>query len=348
MPPKQTFIREVPDRAFACKSARRRIKKKNLRNLAQLLLVTSELSAAAVAELADQERQRVRAARADILDPAPAAPFTDCDRAGEGDSSPVCTQPDVASDKVASAPAAESIWTPLELARETLQESREQSAVVRRLLSRSAEQAPRRLPPPPDSSLPSAARPHPAPGSRTEDLLAREHAKTRSTVSESAASHPAQEQRSALPSPAGGAVAVAPRDLAGLLLPDGTSVAQALAARDARIAQLRFEISERERCQRAASFDRAASFVWDPSNQLAAPPPGHAPPLPGRAPTSPPGAPSPAPPRALLPLRLPQDKRRVRRPRSPGPRAGPAQPAHAERHAALPGAVLPSPPLPGV
>ena len=37
----------------------------------------------------------------------------------------------------------------------------------------------------------------------------------------------------------------------------------------------------------------------------------------------------------------------VRRPRSSGPRAGPAQPAHAELLAELPGAALSSPPLPG-
>jgi hypothetical protein len=52
MPPKQTNIREVPDRAFACHTARRRFKKQNHRNLAQLLLVTSELCAAEVDKLA--------------------------------------------------------------------------------------------------------------------------------------------------------------------------------------------------------------------------------------------------------------------------------------------------------
>jgi hypothetical protein len=243
----------------------------------------------------------------------------------------------------ASAPAADSHWTPLELARETLQESREQSAVVRRLLSRSAEQASRRLPPPPDRALISAAGPHPAPGSRTEVPLACEYSKFRSTAAEPEEAHPAQDPRPVLPPPTSGVAAVAPRDLAGLLLPDGTSVAQALAARDARIAQLRFEISDRERRHRVASIDRAAAFVWDPANQLAALPLSPAPPPPGRAPISPRGASSPALPRALLPLRLPQVPSRARRPRPSGPRADPAQPAHAE----LPGAALSSPPLPG-
>ena len=301
MPPRQTSIREVPDRAFACRSARRRIKKKNLRNLVELLLVTSELGAAAVAELADQELQRVRAARADIPDLGTADHFTDGARAGEIEISPICTQPDIASDGAAPAPAAEFPGTSLELARETLQESREQSAVVRRLLSRAAEQTSRLLPPPPDPALiPAAA-----------------------------------------PSPAGGAVVAAPRDLAGLLLPDGTSVAQALAARDARIAQLRFEISDRDRRQRIASIDRAAAFVRDPANQLAASPLRLAPPPPGREPTQLRGASSSALPGARCPLLLPQVPRRARAHPPSGPRADSAQCVPAE-----PPCAAPAPPPP--
>ena len=294
MPPQQHSIREVPDRAFACRTARRRFKKQNHRNLVQLLLVTSELSAAAVAELADQELQRVRAARAGNLDPAPAAPFTDPDRAGEGDPSPVCTQPVVAGDRLAPTPAAEPPQPPWDLAREILQESREQSAAVRRLLARSSELAPRRLPPPSDPALVSVAGPSPAPGSRSVESPACEPAETRSTLAEFEQSHPAPGPRPRCSSPTGSTAAVAPRDLAGLLLPDGTSVAQALAARDARIAQLSFEISDRDRRQRFASIGRAAAFVRDPSNQLADPSPGHALPSPGRAPASPRGASSPA------------------------------------------------------
>jgi hypothetical protein len=347
MPPKQQYIREVPDSTFACRSTRRRFKKQNHRNLVQLLLVTSELSAASVDELAEQERQRVRAARADRLDPAPAAPFADCDRAGEVASSPVGTQPVVAIAKVDSAPAADPPRPPLELARETLQESREQSAAVRRLLSRSSEQAPRR-PPPPSAPIPvPVAGPQPASGSRTAALLAREYAKIRSTVAEYEAAHLEQGPHPLPSPPTGGVAAIAPRDLAGLLLPDGTPVAQALAARDARIAQLHFEITDRDRRQRFASFDRAAAFVRNPSNQLAAPPLSHAPLPSGRdpsLPTIPPrGASPPVLPRALLPLRLPRDPRLVRRPYFSGPRADPAQPAHSE----LPGAALASPPSPG-
>jgi hypothetical protein len=343
MPPTQQSIREVPDRAFVCRTARRRFKRQNHRNLVQLLLVTSELSAAAVAELADQELQRVRAARADNLAPAPDAPFTDLDRAGDGDPSPVCTQPAVAGDKTAPTPAAEPSRPPLELARKILQESREQSAAVRRLLSRSSEQAPRRPPTPSDPALVSVAGSSPAPGSRPEESLARVSTKLRSTVAELGDSHLAPGPRPRPPSPTGGVAAAAPRDLAGLLLPDGTSVAQALAARDARIAQLSFEISDRDRRQRFASIGRAAAFVRDPSNQLADPSPGQALPSLGRAPASPRGASSPALPRVLLPLQLPQVPRRARRPRPSGPRADPAQPAHAEP----PSAALSSPLPPG-
>jgi hypothetical protein len=347
MPPKQTIIREVPDRAFACKSARRRIKKKNLRNLVQLLLVTSELSAAAVTELADQELQRVRAARADTLDPAPAATFIGGDRAGEDVPSPVGTQPVVDTARADSAPPTDSSRPPLELARETLQESREQSAVVRRLLSRSAEQAPRRLSPPPAPVPVTVAGPQPAPGSRTEARLVREYARIRSTVAAFEAAHLERRSPPRPSPPTGGVTAIAPRDLAGLLLPDGTSVAHALAARDARIAQLHFELTDRERRHRFASIDRAAAFVHNPSNQLAAPPPSH-PLLPsGREPvlpsSTPRGASSPAPPRVLLPLRLPRVPRLARRPPSSGARADPATPALVER----PGVAPTSSPLPG-
>jgi ABC-type lipoprotein export system ATPase subunit len=80
MPPKQFDIREVSDLSFACYTARRRFKKQNSRNLAQLLLVTSELGAAAVAELADKERQRISAARAAQQDRAIAPACADPER----------------------------------------------------------------------------------------------------------------------------------------------------------------------------------------------------------------------------------------------------------------------------
>ena len=336
MPPKQTFIREVPDRAFACKSARRRIQKKNLRNLAQLLLVTSELSAAAVAELADKEIQRVRAARADAPDPSPAAAFTDGDRAGDDVSSPVGTQPAAAIARVDSAPSTDSSRPPLELARETLRESREISVAVRQLLSRNAEQAPRRLPSPPAPVPVPVAGPQPA---QLEEV--------RSTAANFGA---ATLERSPPPRPSppsGGVTAIVPRDLAGLLLPDGTSVARALAARDARIAQLRFEITDRERRHRFASIDRAAAFVRNPSNQLAAPPLGQPPLSSSRAPALPPtppcGAPSPALPRARLPLRLPRVPRKAR---GPHPTCAPADSAPPAPVARL-GVAIASSPLPG-
>jgi hypothetical protein len=347
MPPKQTIIREVPDRAFACKSARRRIKKKNLRNLVQLLLVTSELSAAAVTELADQELQRVRAARADALDSAPAVTFTDGGLAGEDVPSPIGTQPVVAIARVDSAPSTDPSRPILDLARETLRESREQSAAVRRLLSRSAELAPRRLPPPPAPVPVPVAGPQPASGSRTEARLVREYAKIRSAVAALEAAHLEHSSSPRPPPPTGGVTAVAPRDLAGLLLPDGTSVAHALAARDSRIAQLHFQITDRERRHRFASIDRAAAFVHNPANQLAAQPPSQ-PPLPsGREPVLPSvpqcGVSSPALPRALLPLRLPRVPRLDRRPHSSGARADPVPPAPVDR----PGVAPVPPPLPG-
>jgi hypothetical protein len=284
MPPKQLDIRPVPDHSFACKSTRRRFKKQNHRNLAQLLLVTSELGADVVAQLADQERQRVSAARAACPDRAIVPACADCDQLRTGEPSPVCTQPVVASAENASASASASPQSPLELARKTLQESRKQSAVVRRLLSRSPELAPRRQPTPPDPSFDLSAGPPLAPGPRTAALLVREYAKIRRAVAALAATHPEPFPRPRPPSPPGGSAARASSDLADLFLPDGTSVAQALAAKDAHIAQLRFEIADRNGRQLANSISRAAAFVRNPSNQLAVPPPSQAPSQPGGRP----------------------------------------------------------------
>ncbi len=270
---KQLDIRPVPDHSFACKSAWRRFKKQNIRNSAQLLLVSSELGAAAVAELADKERQRVLAARAANQDGAIAPACTDCDCAREPGPSPVCTQPVAASLEGISAPASVSPRASLDLARDTLQESREQSVAVRRVLSRSPERAASRHPASPDSNLILSAGPQPAPGPRTEDLLEREYAKIRHAVAELEARRPERIQRSRLPSSSGGSAARAPPDLAALFLPDGTSVAHALAGRDAHIAQLRFHIADRNGRQLADSISRAAAFVRNPSNRLAAPPP---------------------------------------------------------------------------
>jgi hypothetical protein len=212
---------------------------------------------------------------------------------------------------------------------------------------RSAEQAPRRPPPPPAPVPVPVAGPQPAPGSRTEARFVREYARIRSTVAAFEAAHLERRSPPRPPPPTGGVTAIAPRDLAGLLLPDGTSVAHALAARDARIAQLHFELTDRERRHRFASIDRAAAFVHNPSNQLAAPPPSP-PPLPsGQEPVlpsiTPCGASSPALPRVLLPLRLPRVPRLARRPPSSGARADPATPALVAR----PGVAPASPPLPG-
>jgi hypothetical protein len=64
-----------------------------------------------------------------------------------------------------------------------------------------------------------------------------------------------------------------PADPAQPLLPTGTTVARALAAKDARIAQLLFELEDRDARQLGSSLGRAAAFLRDPSNLLAAPPP---------------------------------------------------------------------------
>jgi hypothetical protein len=342
MPPKQLDIRPIPDRSFACKTARRRFKKQNIRNLAQLLLAPSDLCASAIAELAAQARQQVVASRTGQPDRASAPACADPAGAREPDSSPVCTQPAVASAGDASFPAPSSLRAHLDLAREALQESRELSAAVHRVLSRIPERVPRRLSPPPVPVPAPVAGPPAAPSLRSEDQPALEYAKIRRPAAEFEAAHLDQVPRPRAPAPPGGVAVPAPQDIAELLLPDGTSVGRALAARDASIAHLRFQLSEREKRHRIDSIGRATAFVRDSSNQFAVPPARPPLPQPGRAPAPPCGAPPPALTRPRPPLQLPKVPRRVRGPRSSGPPANSEQPACA----GPPDAVLAAPPRP--
>jgi hypothetical protein len=92
------------------------------------------------------------------------------------------------------------------------------------------------------------------------------------------------------------------------LLADGTPVARALAEKDARIAQLRFEIEDRSARRLAARLSLASAFFHDPANQLAAQPPAApavalSPPR-TKVPSSLPGEASPSPP-PPPPARLP-------------------------------------------
>ncbi len=94
MLPVDLRILEVPDISVASHFHRDRIKRKNKRARAQLLLVSSELNAAAVAELADQDRRRVVAARAASDDRAAVLALADHERLLAGCPVPAATADD--------------------------------------------------------------------------------------------------------------------------------------------------------------------------------------------------------------------------------------------------------------
>jgi hypothetical protein len=146
--------------------------------------------------------------------------------------------------------------------------------------------APRRKPTAPEPHSPQLAVPQPvpapsdddptpAPGTSTArpDLLELELAELRRVVASLEAGRAAQSLRPRSPEPLARPAACTPADPAEQFLADGTSVAQAMATRDARIAQLLFELADRNARQLDDRLSRASAFVHNPSNQLAAPTP---------------------------------------------------------------------------
>jgi hypothetical protein len=297
MPPAKSLNSEERPVHDLSRNSRRHAHKKAKREREQLLLVSSELDAVAVAELAAQERQRVIADRDARRDQASALACADRVRIREGCPSSLCTPPAV--------DAAEDVS---DLAVRTLRESQEQSALERRVLSRlaaSLERAARcqSLPLAPLPALPVALLPAPAhraivadsgpgpspPSSAPHATLELSAGAEPERVVAPADAEPEREpERVVAPAEAAGAdpgrrscssaspacpPARPPAVPADLLLPDGSSVAQALAAKDARIAQLLFELEDRGARQLEDSLGRAAAFLRDPSNLLAAPPP---------------------------------------------------------------------------
>jgi hypothetical protein len=144
----------------------------------------------------------------------------------------VGTQPVAVGAADASAPASESLRVSLALERRTLQDSREQSAAVRRLLSRGPERAPRCQSPSRDPPFDPSAGPQLAPGPRTSALLENEYARISRAVDKLEAERGEQSPRPRPPEPADRLAVRASTDPAELFLPDGTSVAHALAVRD--------------------------------------------------------------------------------------------------------------------
>ncbi len=125
MPPADLRLLELPDKSAASRYQRNRIKKKNRRTQAQLLLVSSVLEADAVAELADRERSRIAAARVASDDRAAVLALADRERLRAG--CPV---------SAALLPHSADAGAVSDLARRTLRESRDQTALERQVVAR--------------------------------------------------------------------------------------------------------------------------------------------------------------------------------------------------------------------
>jgi hypothetical protein len=278
MPPAKSTQSEDPPVHALSRNKRRRVHKKAKREREQLLLVL----AAAVAELAEQERHRVIADRDARRDRAAALACADRERIREGGPSSLCTPPAV--DDAVDVAA---------LAVRTLREAREQSAMEQRVLSRLAanlERAQRRQSPAPaPSSAPPVALqlPAPVPGvtlavpgpgpsspsSAPHTTLENKNAELDRVVVSFEAACAEQGRRPCSSGSPARPTARSPADPARPLRPSGSTVARALAEKDARIAQLLFELKDRDARQLGNSLGRAAAFLRDPSNLLAAPPP---------------------------------------------------------------------------
>ena len=264
MPPVDLRIREFP--VGSSRSNRRRIHKKNQQTRAQLLLISSVPDPAAAAELAVRERQRDASARvhANLL----AHVDRERARAGRPASNNLSTGAAVGPDVLA-------------LAQQTLHFNREQAARDRDVVSRIAESRGRhpRTQPQPEFTEPTVVRvagsPPPATSANSPTAAApnaqleREAANLRSVVASLEAERAehllrlqllgelARRAPPTVPTTAGQAA--------------DSSSAEALAAKDAEIAALRFRLREQGSCPLEPSLSLAAAS--NPGNQLDARPP---------------------------------------------------------------------------
>ena len=274
MPPVEPRTIEVPDISVASRHRRNRIKKRNKLARAQLLLASSELDAAAIAELADLERCRVAAARS--ASAARTAELALADHVRNRAGCPVFAAPHQASVDAADVS---------DLARRALRESRDQYSLERQVVARleAGPSRPRQRRPSPPAVLasispfpspvldlpacdPAAA---PEPRSDLDNRLELEVVELRRVVASLEAEREEKRLRlhllesSARPAPR------AEELLADRVLPGGLTVAQALAEKDARIEQLRFALADRSGRRLDDRLGRAAAFVHDPENLFA-------------------------------------------------------------------------------
>jgi hypothetical protein len=315
MPPADLRILEVPELGSVSHFHRNRVKRKNKRTRAALLLVSSVLDTAAVSELVDQERRRVVAARAAPVDRAAELAPADNGRLRAGSFVPA----------VSPLSPADAADVP-ERARRDLRDWRSQSLPKRRAVAR-PEACPRRHlhrrspspePPAAEPPVPQPATGPPAgvPASAPElcpalnDGLALEVLELRRTVAALEADREEKRLRLCLLE---SAAHLAPRVVespVAPLLPGGVTVAQALAEKDACITQLRFEIADRSGRRLADRLRLASEFVHNSANHFAPPPSAGTTAVRAlsefRGPSPPPGgrSPSPSPPVPARPALL--------------------------------------------
>jgi hypothetical protein len=277
MPLADLRILDLPDKSSASRHHRNRIKRKNRRTRAQLLLVSSELEAAAVAELADRERSRFAAARLASDDRAAVLSLADRERIRAGCPVSAAPLPDSVDAKAVS-----------DLAKRTLRESRDQTALERHVVARFDTGpwcAPSRRPSSPESpgrsstvhrpaqeppaGAPAAA---PAPCPADHERLELENLALRRAIVLLEAEREEKRLRLLLLESSARLAQRAEATSVDLPLPSGPSAAHALAEKDARIAQLQFQLAERSDRQLQGSLGRVAAFVHNPSNCFALPP----------------------------------------------------------------------------
>ena len=274
MPPADLRLLELPDKSAATRYQRNRIKRKNRRTQAQLLLVSSVLEADAVAELADRERSRTVAARAASDDRAAVLALADRERLRAG--CPV---------SAALLPHSADAGAVSDLARRTLRESRDQTALERQVVAR-LDAGPRRALPcrPPSPEPPGCPSPDPrpaqgqqacepvaAPGPHPEDLgrLELENLELRRAIASLEAEREEKRLRLLLLESSAHLAQRAEANPADHYSPSGASAAQALAEKDARIAQLQFQLADCSARRLEDSLGRAAAFVHSSSNCFA-------------------------------------------------------------------------------
>jgi hypothetical protein len=262
------------------------------------------LEADAVAELVDRERSRIAAARAASDDRAAVLALADRERLRAG--CPV---------SAALLPHSADAGAVSDLARRTLRESRDQTALERQVVARFAA-GPRRAlprrPPSPESLGRSSPDPRHAqeqqacapvavlvPRPADHERLELQNLELRRAIASLEAEREEKRLRLLLLESQAHLAQRAEATPADHPSSSGPPTARALAEKDARIAQLQFQLADRSDRRLEDRLSRVAAFVHNPANCLAPPPSAgtvaERPPSRSRGPSPLPGGRSPPP-----------------------------------------------------